>query len=369
MTQQGVYDFVHNKMGTTMGLLADQMEAAAGIQDLPDGLTLTSSAKKELLDSAQKVRGDFKGFYDTLSKIGNSSPFMGVEGVTSAGEIPESAARVLSSALGQVMDKTTDQLASVLDAGTYEGMLQSLRSGSIPQQIGEVSQIASATQHMASGREGKFTKELQGMSFPSIDVPYLTGEQSPTNSKSRVKSSIAAENKANASAAPGEFKSLLGKWKNYWNASGEAGGIGKMNDLFDESIEVLTKNKMAVAVAGGAATLFAASHVVGGLSGRSASSTLNDAPLPPNTPLDDGMTGSTPSFDVAPGAPTVRVAQEMPALNSTDLRYNGSGLGGALSDEFNDVVNRSSTFVHDDRGSLSRQGMIHQRQESSSARF
>lgn len=115
--------------------------------------------------------------------------------------------------------------------------------------------------------------------------------------------------------------------------------------------------------------VLAGAVVAGGLLNLlSADSTkINEAPLPRNLPLDN-PDQYTPHFDTHPQT-SVRLAGEMPALNSMDFQYEGGNPSDFISNVSSSVTGLSGTIIMDDREHFNRQSMNQYKDRQDRSRF
>ena len=101
----------------------------------------------------------------------------------------------------------------------------------------------------------------------------------------------------------------------------------------------------------------------------SSSPNIEEAPLPPNMTLDS--TSPAPVYDMSP-VKNVRVAGELPAVNSTNFEYGGNevGIGAAMADTMGSGISGlSSTIIRDERSFFNRQSMNDYKRDQEARRF
>lgn len=332
---------------------------------------LSPEIRKELVESFDDVEGLQSNIQKYMNKVHSADDtFMAAirsfggkvdpnVAVSAAAKALIRAQQLSSSKLNQVdLDYlNTFKLKYASDVGNIESALAT---------------VITDTENTTDLTINKIHKTLMGsLGLTENDVSALT--------KSRVRSQVNQNNATKQTPKNtklGKESSFLNNLKRVFSNAGNyfsddaakaevaKGVYGMMGDIGNS----MSNNKLGWIAGGtvvGGMAVAAGMDYLGGTSPQ-----ISESPLPPNLPLDQGM-GSTPSYDMSP-TPSVRVAGEVPSVNSTNMEYTGGEVGAGVSmvsSLESGISGLSSTIIRDETSFFNRQSMNDYRREQDSRRF
>ena len=378
-SRKELLDGVAHQMNSVMSEYVDEIATSPDAADFKNQF---GSKLKELLPQIKQKLTEEGSVAKTVKLITKAGAPLGGMATPElvANDLSSEQIKPVARAIANLMEGITENASEIIGKTpsnqTSGGLVNAIKNtkGVAQEALASMTMLPKETQNFNT-QEFLAGSNLANVESPEVNPSHNMGSTGDSATKRHIKERIkreleekkAGKKSSTIKTKPG-FLSEMYSAAEYMVKEGDkeayqyGKGAGKMVDL---TVDFVKNNKKWFAGAAAGGVVIAASHVAGAI--NSPSTSIVDAPLPPNTPLDDGAMLPGPQYSSF-NKPKVRVAGEMESMNATDINFSGANASSAIVQDVDNYFT-NTTYIHDGRSSFNRNSMNTYKQEQSAGRF